>query len=221
MVSFLAILAQGSACVSEMLVWFGAVVAFHDCVQHPRIASLRTRPCAGGLCVGMHNGPHEGGPASYPVGEAGNFTTVAATMTVPGYPARLDGITYYLWTDVFFGDMSQGRMNQFVPQLILGEALDGSSGPPHFTPRFGNHSTWRFGAHYFFEYADAATGRLIPGAAYGELFPCAPGEVLFTRFEASEASGDRVWTLTMGVAGDFARTSRVVAAQPYMGLGAE
>ena len=75
-----------------MRAWFGLALAYHDCAQHPRIASFRT-PCAGGLCVGMHKGPHEGGPASYPVGEAGNFTTVYATMTVPAYPARLDGIT--------------------------------------------------------------------------------------------------------------------------------
>jgi hypothetical protein len=102
--------------------------------------------------VGMHGGPHEGGPASYPVGDAeSGFTSVSSTMTVPEMPAKLDGICYYIWTDIFFGDMSNGRMNQFVPQLILGNALDGSSGPPLYKPHFGEHRSYQFGAHYFFE----------------------------------------------------------------------
>ena len=50
-----------------------------------------------------------------------------------------------LRTSVFFGDESQGRMNQFVPQLILGSALDGSSGPPEYKPHYGEHPTWSFG----------------------------------------------------------------------------
>ena len=61
----------------------------------------------------MHNGPHEGGPSSYPVGNAKDgYTWVSATMTVPKMPEKLDGICYYIWTDIFFGDMSYGRMNQ-------------------------------------------------------------------------------------------------------------
>jgi hypothetical protein len=47
----------------------------------------------------------------------------------------------YIWTDIFFGDMSYGRMNQFVPQLILGNALDGSSGAPAYKPKWGEHKT--------------------------------------------------------------------------------
>ena len=106
--------------------WVGA--CFHDCVQTPAVVGRRRppgggaaargaargdAPCSGGLCVGMHGGPHEGGRASYPVGDAATgFTAVSSTMTVPALPAALDGITYYLWTDIFFGDMSLGRMNQ-------------------------------------------------------------------------------------------------------------
>ena len=49
--------------------------------------------CSGGLCVGMHGGPHEGGPASYPVADGhGGFTSVSSTMTVPAMPAKIDGI---------------------------------------------------------------------------------------------------------------------------------
>lgn len=166
--------------------------------------------------MGMHGGPHEGGPASYPVGDAeSGFTSVSSTMTVPEMPAKLDGICYYIWTDIFFGDMSNGRMNQFVPQLILGNALDGSSGPPLYKPHFGEHRSYQFGAHYFFEVvngpdpkpclpladcsrsyvlllsdstmprASETSGKLESHAAYGDMFPAKAGEVLETSFVAT------------------------------------
>ena len=54
--------------------------------------------CSGGLCVGMHAGPHEGGPASYPSGNASvGFTRVSSTMTVPVQPEKIDGITCKDW----------------------------------------------------------------------------------------------------------------------------
>jgi hypothetical protein len=37
-------------------------------------------------------------------------------------------------------------MNQFVPQLMLGNPLDGSSGPPLYKPKWHAHNTWCFGA---------------------------------------------------------------------------
>ena len=92
-------------------------------------------------------------------------------MTVPAYPEKLDGICYYIWTDIFFGDMSLGRMNQFVPQLILGNALDGSSGAPDFKPKWGEHKTYSFGAHYFFETFNETSNSTVGHAAYGEMCP--------------------------------------------------
>ena len=56
-------------------------------------------------------------------------------------------------------------MNQFVPQLILGSALDGSSGAPEYRPHYGEHPTWMFGAHYFFETLNASTGSVDGHAA--------------------------------------------------------
>jgi len=89
-----------------------AVAAFHDCVQPKSV--LRLPPtrrsstnrgaaapgppagCQGGLCVGMRGGPHEGGPSHYVVGNATTgFTSVSSTMTVPLYPKKQDGITYF------------------------------------------------------------------------------------------------------------------------------
>ena len=124
-------------------------------------------------------------------------------------------------TDIFFGDVSNGRMNQFVPQLILGSALDSSSGPPAYEPIWGSHFKWTFGAHYFFETFNTTTGRLDAHAAYGELFPAVVGEELFIRFQPSTSSDGITWTLTMGAVNDPSRTSTVVAEKPYMGLGVD
>jgi hypothetical protein len=129
--------------------------AFHNCIEsvqearHRRLhlgATKRDASCSGGLCVGMKNGPHEGGSASYPVAWDRDLmaaTSVKSTVTVPEYPEYTDGITYYMWVDVFFGDAGHGRMNQLVPQLILGNALDGSSGPRDYKPRWGSNKTTR------------------------------------------------------------------------------
>ena len=101
-------------------------------------------------------------------------------------------------------------MNQFVPQLILGNALDGTSGPPDYKPHFGHHDTYKFGAHYFFEHVNGS------GAAYGTLFPAYVGETLYTSFVQHPigADGDFGWTLTMGAMNDSSRTSTVVADKP-------
>ena len=40
-----------------------------------------------------------------------------SSLRVPALPVNDSGICYYLWSDVFMGDMSWGRMNQFVPQV--------------------------------------------------------------------------------------------------------
>lgn len=145
-------------------------------------------------------------------------------MTVPQYPKKLDGITYYLWTDIFFGDESLGRMNQLVPQLLLGSVLDDSSGPPDYKPKWHTHETWMFGAHYFFETLNLTTLKNEGHAAYGELFPAHPGETLYTLFEMTlEGTDDDVfypiWTLTMQVQGDPSRTSILYIRHPYMGMG--
>ena len=109
------------------LLLLGTSSAFHDCIQPkghrmppPSFGSIRSIPstrrdraaapgkqqgpragnstCSGGLCVGMHAGPHEGGPASYPSGNASvGFTRVSSTMTVPVQPEKIDGITCKGW----------------------------------------------------------------------------------------------------------------------------
>ena len=181
----------------------------------------------------MTNGPHQGGNASYPLawnGTAG--TRMESYMTVPEYPLGLhteddfSQITFYLWTDIFFGDESLGRMNQLVPQLILGSALDGSTGPPNFTPQWNSiHTKWSFGAHYFFEIWNPTTNTTDAHAAYGDFFQALPGEILQTTFElslpqdSSSSIDSPEWKLTMSVMGDPNRTSVLKVPQPYMGLG--
>ncbi|KAG7359079.1 hypothetical protein IV203_015668 [Nitzschia inconspicua] len=229
-----------------------AVDAFHDCVQSRRSSLKRRRrrpgrpsfssdtssPCSGGICVGMTDGPHQGGNASYPVAWNGTTgTRLEAFMTVPQYPKALDGITYYIWTDIFFGDESLGRMNQLVPQLLLGSVLDESTGPPDYKPKWHTHATWMFGAHYFFETLNLTTMKTESHAAYGPLFPAYPGEKVYTLFEMilegtqddADTTSNKtsyvtdsffpIWTLTMQVVGDPARMSILPIRHPYMGMG--
>ena len=56
-------------------------------------------------------------------------------------------------------------------------------------------------------------------AAYGKLYNTTAGEKLFTSFTADDGPHGPRWTLEMGVVGDATRVSKVVADQPYMGLG--
>jgi hypothetical protein len=146
-------------------------------------------------------------------------------MTVPELPKQMDGITYYLWTDIFFGDASLGRMNQLVPQLLLGNVLDSSSGIPDYQPYWHKHYSWSFGAHYFFEVENSEDETIESHAAYGDLHPTWPGESLYTTFELSSPGEENEhspkWTLTMGVVGDDTRVSTLVVARPYMGLGVD
>ena len=179
-----------------------------------------------------HLYPHEGGNASYPVAWNGKSATfINVTMTVPNLPHKTTNITYYIWTDIFFGDGLYGRMNQFVPQLLLGDVLDSSTGPPYYKPKFHHHDTWVFGSHYFWELYNTTTTKTTSHAAYGQLFPTWPGEVLYTSFELKVANNNNKekgmvthspkWILTMGVVGDDSRVSELVISQPYMGMGSD
>lgn len=211
------------------------VSAFHDCIEASRAGRERRRrqffkaagirqhqipesnpiastssntgsSCSGGLCLGMKNGPHEGGNASYPVLWDKNLLrgiTIRSTMTVPSLPSLTDGITYYIWTDAFFG----------------------GSGPPNFMPKWGpHHETWLFGSHYFFETYNTTTNAIDSHAAYGTLYPTVAGETLWTEFRL-EGGGDGYdaetsrWVLQMGVEGDPDRISTLLVDRPYMGLG--
>ena len=73
--------------------------------------------CHGGLCGGM---------ADYPVGKGG--TQFYSEFDVPGKPEVQDGICYYIYFNIFFSGKGHGTMNQFVPQLMLGNSLTNSSG---------------------------------------------------------------------------------------------
>jgi hypothetical protein len=46
-----------------------------------------------------------------------------------------------------------------LPPIPLGNALDGSSGPPDYKPHFGHHERYMFGAHYFFEVSTVSISR--------------------------------------------------------------
>eukprot|EP01079_Euglenida_sp_SAG-EU17-18_P002094 gene2095-3050_t len=162
-------------------------------------------PCKGGLCAGM---------AHYPVGTGVHFYS---EFDVPGLPAKVDGITDFIYFNIFFGNPKggDGKMNQFVPQLMLGNPLCNSTGPPDYKPLWHHQDTWVIGSQYFFEVFNETANRTEGHAATGDLVKVSKGEIVYTQFEVSV---DWMWTLTMGVKGQPDRVSTVVAHKPYMGI---
>lgn len=146
----------------------------------------------------------------------------SGTFNVPELPTLIDvtdpSFCHYIYFNIFFPNYQPqgGIYNQFVPQLLLGNALSSSSGPPHYTPSWGNYSTWYFSSQYFFALNTSEYPGLSYHAVTGAIFPASAGEVLWTRMDYDTASLS--WTLSMGVEGDASRTSVVVVPQPFMGL---
>lgn len=163
--------------------------------------------CASGLC---------GGIASYPVAaRRPGDTRFYAEFDVPALPKAVDGITDFIYFNIFFSGYKDGKMNQFVPQLMLGNPLCNSTGPPEYKPIWHEHDTWVFGSQYFFEVHNRTSNKTEGHAATGELFPAQFGEVIWTSFELDTKW---TWNLSMGILGDPARTSTVISEKPFMGL---
>ena len=170
--------------------------------------SPRNKPppgaCQGGPCGGM---------AHYPTAPG---IVYEAVFDVPAMPKKIDGICFYIYFNIFFSGKGHGKMNQFVPQLMLGNSLTASSGPPDYKPIWVEHASWVFSSQYFMEINNTKTGNAAEGhAATGDAYPAKEGEKVWTRFSLSD---DYVWTLGMGVVGDPNRTSTVVSEKPFMGL---
>ena len=136
-----------------------------------------------------------------------------------------------------------GYMNQFVPQLMLGNALANSSNDPDYDPQWIQLETWHIGAQYFMGLcppylsqstttttttttpSTATAGNAscrdswIPKAATGDLIAVNPGEVIETTFRLVKGGGRRLqWQLRIGVLGQPHRTSVLVVDRPFLGL---
>lgn len=162
-----------------------------DC-QHP------------GLCAGC---------GTYPSSSSINYY---AEFDVPPIPTVIGG-TYYIYFNIFFGNAEGGKFNQFVPQLMLGSALSGSSNYPYYKPIFNNLKTWHFGSQYFFALNNASVSSGWSAyAKTGELIDCYAGQTLYTQFSLNDDKNE--WTLTMGIKGNETAVSVVTTNVPYMGL---
>ena len=135
-------------------------------------------------------------------------------------------------------------MNQFVPQLMLGNALANSSNYPDYDPQWIQLETWHIGAQYFMglcPHDDATTSintttttsnttfdsscpdSWVPKAATGALIPVEPGEVIETVIRLLHIAGLQgqhhlQWQLSIGVIGQAHRTSMLVVDRPFLGL---
>lgn len=131
-------------------------------------------------------------------------------------------------------------MNQFVPQLMLGNALANSTNHPKYNPHWIKLDTWHIGAQYSMglcvkneTYPDGFEcdrQTWLAKAATGKLVPVEPGEVVEASFELVEKennAGAKVhwsnssleWHLCISVVdGGPDRLSEVVSDRPFMGL---
>ena len=216
--------------------------------------AMTEEPCrAGRLCVGPGT--------SYPLGRQVGvlFSSVFTVPDLPQVHDPVDEFTYYDYFNIFWPTATtsssdatldvthkssarsggySGYMNQFVPQLMLGNALANSSNYPDYDPQWIELETWHIGAQYFMGLCphDTATRATtnnttstssnsscpdswIAKAATGELIPVEPGEVIETTIRLVELRGRRwEWHLRIGVVGQPHRTSVVVADRPFLGL---
>lgn len=185
------------------------------------IASNMLESChAGAICTGPGR--------MYPIGRQPG-TVIQSRFVVPELPKQYDSTqqTYYDYLNIFWRqEPTGGYMNQFVPQLMLGNALANSTNAPEYHPKWIKMDTWHIGAQYFMGLCvkndtfpdgfqcDRETW--LARAATGRLVPVEPGELIETRFELDE---QYVWSLHIGVVGGAPdRQSQVTSDAPYMGL---
>ena len=176
----------------------------------------------------------------YPLGHSPG-TLFASRFVVPDLPKEHDSsaTTYYDYFNIFWRETPEhGYMNQFVPQLMLGNALAHSTNFPDYNPIWMKMDEWHIGAQYFFaltcnhtearkhssdapSYFSKHEPCWIPKAATGKLIKVEPGELIETTFKLIQVSGsnDWEWHLRIGVVGAHpTRWSLVVVREPFMGF---
>jgi len=175
---------------------------------------------AGALCVGPGQ--------MYPLGRVPGVIW-KSRFVVPELPVKFEtaSMTYYDYLNIFWRDNPKGGfMNQFVPQLMLGNPLANSTNAPDYKPIWIEMNSWHIGAQYFMGLCGESSDckKWIPKAATGRLVAVEPGEVVETSFSLKEVTHccketQLVWTLHIGVVGGGPdRQSIVVSDRPFMGL---
>lgn len=149
-----------------------------------------------------------------------------SSFVVPELPVVFDAKKkcYYDYLNIFWrGNPPGGYMNQFVPQLMLGNALANSTNYPDFKPHWLQLGSWHVGAQYFMGLCPDGKSTdckadWIARAATGELIPVEPGERIETMFRLVPSRKNLVWELSIGVQNQPERTSVLVVDKPFMGL---
>ena len=102
------------------------------------------------LCLGSHTLTYEKVPTAFAHSLRTNrFLAITTTHHTHTTHITTQGVCQYIYFNIFFGDSKpNGRMNQFVPQLMVGESLTTSSGPPDYHPIWVDHKSWVFSSQY-------------------------------------------------------------------------
>ena len=87
-----------------------------------------------------------------------------------------NGVNFFIYYNIFFnGGRPNGRMNQFVPQLMIGHPLCDSTNAPAYDPLWRLETSYVFGAQYYFQIFNETTNRTDSHAATGKLFNTTTG----------------------------------------------
>eukprot|EP01083_Nonionella_stella_P304326 1056993_1 len=178
--------------------------------------NIASSDCSSSLCAGA---------GSYPSSAQIRYY---AEFDIPPLPTSFDPVsmTYYIYFNIFFDNPLGGKYNQFVPQLMLGNVLSGSSNSPYYQPVFtqpkhyqSQYQSLSTPSQYFFALMnDSDPDGWSAYASTGGLVPTQPGDVLYTQFNLSD--NEKTWTLTMGIktSDNSGPVSTVTTDKPYMGL---
>eukprot|EP01083_Nonionella_stella_P234056 824091_1 len=186
---------------------FGICKSLHRIPPHLR--ENEKSYCHPGLCAGPKHGWIPSSPnVSY-----------YAEFNVPPLPTNFSSDqTYFIYYNIIFKeDEPYGTNNQFVPQLMLGEPLCSSTGPPDYNPIWKTLTQWHIGAQYFFFIKnDSAPDGRSGKAVTGDLIDVYEGDIVYTAFKLSDDG--ETWTLVQGIKGNDSAVSVVEVTAPFMGL---
>jgi hypothetical protein len=125
--------------------------------------------------------------------------------------------TVYQWGDVDFDDygssgsfpLSNYSISQIVPQLIIGNALDGNNA--NYTPSWTPQSSWGIQAQYYWYNPTTNTSY----AQTGSIVKVNPGDVITTTIAYTQSNGTIVATISDNNISGSAGASTITIPRPF------
>jgi hypothetical protein len=141
--------------------------------------------------------------------------TVPPLPSSPAWNYKME--TVYQWGDVDFDEygsngkykLSDYRFNQIVPQLVLGNVLDGND--PGYAPSWNQRDTWAVQAQYYWYKATTSTSY----AQTGRIVKVNPGDEIRTTISYDAKTGTILASIADGRLSGSAGVSTITIARPF------